>query len=244
MCTCLASARSRGHRVSVNLIGTAGAPLLTNKRPINSNDTFACKAFQRFGENQISRAFSFFEIYNPEVCPSFALLNCHDSVILNLRLQVPIGGRFLPKGVNLRFTTFFDYLRKARRFHFEELHTRSTRPAVTPSRKKPARELRQGGSDYRCCIPALAGFVSPQSIAPDGKGISRNIDIMQPRMLSGKRSGALTSHNAYVCIDAVKWLSLLLLVVLFGAANSCTTLVNRRDLYSPELAPDSLEATR
>ena len=34
--------------------------------------------------------------------------------------------------------------------------------------KKSARELRQGGSDYRCCIPALAGFVSPQSIAPDG----------------------------------------------------------------------------
>src|SRR5438309_10587544 len=37
------------------------------------------------------------------------------------------------------------------------------------AKKKSARELRQGGSDYRCCIPALAGFVSPQSIAPDGK---------------------------------------------------------------------------
>ena len=37
---------------------------------------------------------------------------------------------------------------------------------------KSARELRQGGSNYRCCIPALAGFVSPQSIAPDGKQIS------------------------------------------------------------------------
>jgi len=36
------------------------------------------------------------------------------------------------------------------------------------SRKKSARELRQRRSDYRCCIPALAGFVSPQSIAPDG----------------------------------------------------------------------------
>src|SRR5450432_658743 len=34
--------------------------------------------------------------------------------------------------------------------------------------KKSARGLRQEGSDYRCCIPALAGFVSPQSIAPDG----------------------------------------------------------------------------
>src|SRR6266403_6187955 len=37
--------------------------------------------------------------------------------------------------------------------------------------KKSARELRQRGSDYRCCIPALAGFVSPQSIAPDGEQI-------------------------------------------------------------------------
>jgi hypothetical protein len=59
-----------------------------------------------------------------------------------------------------------------------------------------------------------------------------------------KRIRALTSHDASVCIDAVKWLALLLLVVLFAGANSCTTLVNRRDLYSPEPAPDSLEAMR
>ena len=38
--------------------------------------------------------------------------------------------------------------------------------------KKTARGLRQRGSDYRCCIPALAGFVSPQSIAPDGEATS------------------------------------------------------------------------
>ena len=54
----------------------------------------------------------------------------------------------------------------------------------------------------------------------------------------------MTSHDASVCIDAVKWLTLLLVVVLSAAANSCTTLVNRRDLYSPEPAPDSLEAMR
>jgi hypothetical protein len=46
------------------------------------------------------------------------------------------------------------------------LRLRSLR--VAPHQKKSARELRQEGSDYRCCIPALAGFVSPQSIAPDG----------------------------------------------------------------------------
>jgi len=42
----------------------------------------------------------------------------------------------------------------------------------------------------------------------------------------------------------VKWLALLLLVVLFATANSCTTIVNRRDLYSPDPGPDSLEAMR
>jgi hypothetical protein len=65
---------------------------------------------------------------------------------------------------------------------------------------------------------------------------------MQSRF--AKKHRALTSHDASVCIDAVKWLALLLVVVLFAAATSCTTLVNRRDLYSPEPAPDSLEAMR
>src|SRR5204862_8119768 len=45
---------------------------------------------------------------------------------------------------------------------FGKVRNRST------PKEKSARELRQGGSDYRCCIPALAGFVSPQSIVPDG----------------------------------------------------------------------------
>jgi hypothetical protein len=65
---------------------------------------------------------------------------------------------------------------------------------------------------------------------------------MQSRF--AKKIGTLTSHHASVCIHAVKWLALLLLLVLFAGANSCTTLVNRRDLYSPEPAPDSLEAVR
>jgi hypothetical protein len=59
-----------------------------------------------------------------------------------------------------------------------------------------------------------------------------------------KKAGTLTSRDASVCIDAVKWLVLPLLFVIFAAASSCTTLVNRRDLYSPEPAPDSLEAMR
>ena len=39
----------------------------------------------------------------------------------------------------------------------------------------------------------------------------------------------------------MKWLALLLLVAL---QSSCTTLANRRDLYSPEPAPDSREMAK
>jgi len=35
-----------------------------------------------------------------------------------------------------------------------------------------------------------------------------------------------------------------MLIFLLAAMDSCTTLVNRRDLYSPEPGPDSLEAAR
>src|SRR5207249_10433945 len=74
-------------------------------------------------------------------------------------------------------------------------------PDTRPTLKKPARELRQGGSDYRCCIPALAGFVSPQSIAPDGEQTfsqesqratrNRGIGILPMGTLAGSQCHAL-----------------------------------------------------
>jgi hypothetical protein len=42
----------------------------------------------------------------------------------------------------------------------------------------------------------------------------------------------------------VKWLGLFVLMALFAASNSCTTLADRRDLYSPEPGPDSREAMK
>ncbi len=46
--------------------------------------------------------------------------------------------------------------------------TRRNRPLYHPSNEeKSARGLRQRGAKYRCCIPALAGFLRPQSIASD-----------------------------------------------------------------------------
>jgi hypothetical protein len=47
----------------------------------------------------------------------------------------------------------------------------------------------------------------------------------------------LTGARGSACIGGVKWLALFLFVAL---QCSCTTLVNRRDLYSPEPAPDAM----
>ena len=52
---------------------------------------------------------------------------------------------------------------------------------------------------------------------------------------------ALTADGASGCIGAVKWLAVFLVVIL---ECSCTTLVNRRDLYSPEPAPNSREMAK
>src|SRR3954471_19702130 len=80
---------------------------------------------------------------------------------------MPIGLRLLPKGVDFGPARFLNDGGEARGLDLEQLH--SERVSIGAKRKKKsARELRQGGSDYRCCIPALAGFVSPQSIVPDG----------------------------------------------------------------------------
>src|SRR5438094_10073328 len=141
-------------------------------RPVDPYDTLVRKSFQGFGKNEIGRAFSLVEPHDSEVCPTLALLDRHHAVVLYPRLEVTVGSRFLPKRVDLRFTTCFDHLRKTCRLNFEELHGRMARPARrSRPTKKSARELRQRGSNYRCCIPALAGFVSPQSIAPDGDQI-------------------------------------------------------------------------
>jgi len=65
------------------------------------------------------------------------------------------------------------------------------------------------------------------------------------RRFSPKSKNHRIDKPSWFCLHrAVKWLALVLLIVLVGMTNSCTTLVNRRDLYSPEPAPDSLEAAR
>jgi hypothetical protein len=48
--------------------------------------------------------------------------------------------------------------------------------------RSSVRELRQRRAYYRCCIPALAGFVSHRSIAPDGFRITRLDDTPEQRL--------------------------------------------------------------
>src|SRR5436190_11214983 len=65
-----------------------------------------------------------------------------------------------------------------------------------------------------------------------------------PMVPFGKHVNTLTMCCASVCIERVKWLAFALLIPVFLAATSCTTLVNRRDLYSPEPGAESLESAR
>src|SRR5438128_5185828 len=130
MSTCLANARSPGLQVRSKVerqarppamhvvrvmfdciasLRLVQRPLLANMRPVDSDDTLVRKSFQGFGKNEIGRAFSLVDPHDSEVCPTVALLDRHHAVVFYPRLEVTVGSRFLPKRVDLRFTTFFDH---------------------------------------------------------------------------------------------------------------------------------------
>lgn len=111
--------------------------LFANKSPVDSDDAPVREAFQRFGKQEISCASPFFESRDSKICPTLAFLNRHDSVVFYLRLQMPVGRRLLPKGVNLWSTGGFYYMRKAHRFRLEQFHTHSARPGGRALPKSP-----------------------------------------------------------------------------------------------------------
>jgi len=121
MSICWANVPSPGLRVNIgDLKRDRASP--GQKRPVNPDDPLVGKLFQRFGKSEVSRAFSFFETYDAKICPAIALQDRHDSIVLQLRLKMTVGGGFLPKRVNVGFTGSFDDLRKPRCFNFEQLH--------------------------------------------------------------------------------------------------------------------------
>jgi hypothetical protein len=119
MSICWANARSHGRRVE--------PAYSRNKGPVDSNNPLVRETFQRFWKNQISRVLSFLETNDSKVCAALAFLDRHEPIVLYLRLEMTIGGRLLPKSVNLRLPALFDHLGKTSRFDFEQFHCGSDR---------------------------------------------------------------------------------------------------------------------
>src|SRR5205809_7404717 len=95
----------------------------------------------------------------------------------------------------------------------------SSRSTIS-SRKKSARELRQRRSDYRCCIPALAGFVSLRSIAPDGgKTFAQDHHPATATSAGGDENYEIRNSGAEAC--------------LFGIPASSSSFVIRASSFSP-----------
>ncbi len=101
---------------------------MASERPVNSDNTLLRKPSQRSGKNEISRVFSLFETCDSELRSAPAPLYRHDTVVFYVRLKMTVCAGLLPERVDLWFTTFFNHLRKAYRFNFEELHSRMVRP--------------------------------------------------------------------------------------------------------------------
>ena len=82
----------------------------------------------------------------------------------------------------------------------------SSLPGTSDPVRSSVRELRQRRAYYRCCIPALAGFVSLRSIAPDGFSIIRSDASPEQRLLcAGERASLArpTSRTSRQQISAV-----------------------------------------
>ena len=99
--------------------------------PIDSDHAPVLKSFQRFRKDEIARAFTLFEANNSKFSSALASLNCHDAIVFNLRLQMPILSRLLPKGIRFRPARPLHYLRKSRRLHFHQFHEKKVRQRTT-----------------------------------------------------------------------------------------------------------------
>ena len=77
---------------------------------------------ERFREGQKSGAFTFAKICHAKIRPALRLLNGHDAIVLEQRLETAVGGRFLPKRVDLGLAALLHHFGKAHRLHLQHFH--------------------------------------------------------------------------------------------------------------------------
>jgi hypothetical protein len=97
------------------------APLL-HQVPINSDNASVCEPLQRLRKREIACAFLFLKSHETKISSTVGLLDCHDAIVFDQTLQVPVGGRFLPQRINCRLTRVGYHIRKACGLYFKKLH--------------------------------------------------------------------------------------------------------------------------
>lgn len=100
----------------------ACASLFPKKRPVDTDNSLVREASHRLRKDEINRTLSLIQPDNSEVRSAWTFLDCHYSMVPYLRLKMTVDGWFLPKRVNLWLAAFFDDLRKASDFDFDEFH--------------------------------------------------------------------------------------------------------------------------
>ena len=201
---------------------------------------FSAKRFSDFGNIRYRASLLSLKPTIPKSVPLSLLRMVITRFFFNFGLKVAVSGWLLPQRVDLRLAAVFNDLREAGRLDLEKFHCGNAQQralAIGAVPKKPARELRQGGSYYRCCIPAWR-IVSPQSIAPDGGEISSRQRDAQLKNAAHFSAIVCAYRRTRQCIALLfalssEWIGFFLFVFVFVAATSCTMLVNRRDFHSP-----------
>lgn len=87
----------------------------------------------------------------------------------------------------------------------------ATRCTVRANFKKKAREPRQGKTDCRCCLPALAGFASLPSTVPDALSMARtalnsNGNCHSSAMMRKKGPATALESHFLCCLRGGFWI--------------------------------------
>src|SRR5437764_1219144 len=74
-------------------------PLRLHERPVDADYSIALEPLQGFCEGQKTRASFLMESHFTKVGPALGRPHCHDAIICQKRLEMPVRFWFLPKGV-------------------------------------------------------------------------------------------------------------------------------------------------